>query len=107
MKPRIYVGQYGGWWRLTSAEWWVVVADGLAGGYVLPDSALLSRRPPTVGLTVIPNRYGGTDGIYHARNPQDRLYFPLDWTPEDWEQAAEELVAAGQADPRGASMAAR
>lgn len=77
--PRfVYVQQYGGFWKLTQAEWQEVCRSGAAGnGYTLNPDRQLLRRPSFI------MRNENSRGYWIATNAHD-FYQPLDWTPEDF-----------------------
>lgn len=81
----IYVTQYGGWWKLNATQWRDVCTTGAAGeGYVLPDSARLSRRP---GATIGEYRYDHRASSFYSKEPsRNQLYEPLDWEPYEFKE---------------------
>lgn len=86
-RPLIYVQQFGGFWRLSEAEWRGVLASGIAGeGHVLPERGMLRSRPRGI------HRDADGPGYWTSRN--DILFHqPLDWEPDDYREALEELEA--------------
>lgn len=81
----IYVTQYGAWWRLNEAQWRDICTTGANGeGYVLPDSARLTRRP---GATIGRYRYDHRADSYYSKEPsRNQLYEPLDWEPYEFKE---------------------
>lgn len=92
----IYIGNYGYCWKLTEDQWRTVIAGALRGeGYDLSPYRELQRPPRWT--------YQDENGRrYSTRN--DRTYYePLDWGPEDFTAALEELDQAASGSSSGAA----
>lgn len=86
----VYVEQYGAWWKLSLDEWRQILASGAAGnGHTLPNERAMGRRSRLVGAT----DYGDGEGetSYYPKADGILIYSPLDWWPEDYESALQEL----------------
>lgn len=91
MKNLIYVEQYGGWWKLTAKEWRTICEGGARGeGHMLPGKCLKKRPGKVVGATDYDDDGGGRPS-YYARRDGILIYSPLDWEPEDYEMALQDL----------------
>lgn len=92
----IYVEQYGAWWKLTPEHWHGLLEGGCLGwGHELPSKfGRLTRRPPLVGVTYPDGPEGRPS--YFARRDDVLVYRPLDWEPNDYFAALDDLVSKGE-----------
>lgn len=89
MTVDIFIGYGGRFWKLSTEQWESLCRAGRGGATLdLKQYRPLRARPPW--LLPHPDQRS----FYRAANARDRLYFePQDWTPEDFEEALEELAA--------------
>lgn len=91
-KRYVYVEQFGGWWRLTTDEWRAVLEKGSASqGYDLSQYRELAGRPSCI-------RTGMTASDLWIDHPRHLFYQPLDWQPEQHEDALRKLNEIEQRD---------
>lgn len=83
-EPYVFVGQAGGFWRLTLDQWEEVCRAGLKGGYDLSPYRRIRSKP--IWLEKYPDNSG------YRRTRTDMLYFePEGWSKEDFREALDEI----------------
>ena len=86
----IYCEHYGRfWYKLTVAEWRECLRTGMLGeSHLLPEAAALKNRPRHIHCEGTPGEHSAT---FWSTRDDNQVWSPLDWEPEDYEDALEQL----------------
>jgi hypothetical protein len=86
----IYCEHYGRYWfKLTIPEWEECLRTGIKGeSHWLPESAALQERPRHIKVE---GTIGSPQASYWSTRDDCQVWSPLDWEPEDYKDALEQL----------------